>query len=159
MSDKGWIKLHRRIQDHWIYQEKRQFSRYEAWIDLLMMANHKDNKSLIDGELLTIKKGQLITSIRKLCNKWDWSNTKVKNFLELLQEDEMITYKSDTKKTVINICNYNVYHDNEVDKNDTEATQRRHESITETYQKHTNKNVKNVKNDKNEKNNKYIRLL
>jgi len=141
MSDKDWIPLHRRPQDHWIYQEKRQFSRYEAWIDLLMMANHKDNKSLIDGELVTVKKGSLITSIRKLCDKWNWSNTKVNNFLRLLQEDEMITYKSDTKKTVINICNYSVYHDSTDDENDAETTQKRQWNIDE--------NKENVINRKN----------
>lgn len=151
MSKKGWIKLHRRIQDHWIYQEKRQFSRYEAWIDLIMMANHKDNRVLIDNELINVEKGQLITSIRKLCDKWNWSNTKVSNFLNLLQEDEMISYKSDTKKTVINICNYSSYHDSSNKENDTEASHERHESISEAYQKHTNKNVKNYKNVKNDK--------
>ena len=148
MSNKGWIKLHRRIQEHWIYQERRQFSRYEAWIDLLLMANHRENRVLIDNELITVEKGQLITSIRKLCDRWDWSNTKVSNFLKLLQKDEMISYKSDTKKTVINICNYSVYHDSESGENDTETTRKHNGNISEAYQKHTNKNVKNVKNDK-----------
>ena len=150
MSNQGWVKLHRKIQDHWLYQEERQFSRYEAWLDLIMMANHKDNKTLIDGSLKTVKKGQLITSIRKLCDKWNWSNTKVKNFLNLLQDDEMIDVKSDTKKTVITIVNYTTYHNIDNEK----TTQERHESDTEATQKHTNKNVKNVKNDKNVKNNK-----
>lgn len=148
MSNQGWVKLHRKIQDHWLYQEERQFSRYEAWLDLIMMANHKDNKTLIDGSLKTVKKGQLITSIRKLCDKWNWSNTKVKNFLNLLQDDEMIDVKSDTKKTVITIVNYTTYHNIDNEK----TTQERHESDTEATQKHTNKNVKN---DKNVKNNNY----
>lgn len=125
---KGWIKLHRKIQDHWIYQEKRQFSRYEAWLDLIMMANHKDNKTLIDGELITIKKGSFITSKRELGRRWDWSNSKVDKFLELLKSDDMIDYKSDTKKTVITIGKYDTYHDSEKEK--------RHENETETNQKH-----------------------
>src|SRR5690625_2227462 len=145
MSLQGWVKLHRKIQDHWIYQEKRQFSRYEAWLDLIMMANHKDGKTLIDGKLEHVKTGQMVTSIRKLCDKWDWSNTKVTNFLKLLESDGMISYKSDTKKTVITIDKYSTYHEGERE----ETTQKHIRSISETYQKHTNKNVKNDKNDKN----------
>ena len=138
MSSKGWIKLHRKIQDHWLYNEKRKFSKYEAWLDLLLMANHQDRDVLIDNEISEVKKGDLITSIRTLCERWEWSNTKVKNFLELLQKDSMISYKSDTKKTVITIVKYGVYHDSDSEK----TYQKHHENDTETHQKHTNKNLR-----------------
>lgn len=142
MGVKGWIKLHRKIQDHWIYQEERIFSRYEAWLDLIMLANHKDNKSLIDGELMTVEKGSFITSKRKLGVRWKWSNTKVDNFLKLLEQDGMIEQKSDTKKTVITIAKYEVYHELEKEK--------RHENETETKQKHnrneTETNKQELKN-------------
>ena len=90
----GWIKLHRSIRDNWLYKEKRQFSRFEAWIDLLLEANHKDNRFPLGNEIVECERGQLVTSIRKLENRWGWSNTKIKNFLNLLQEDEMIDRKS-----------------------------------------------------------------
>ncbi len=141
----GWIKLHRKIQEHWIYQEKRVFSRYEAWIDLIILANHKDNKTLIDGQLEIVKRGQFITSIRILCARWDWSNTKVINFLKTLESEKMIIQKSDSKKTVVTIINYEVYHARDSE----ETTQKHFKNDSETFQKHTNKNVKNVKNDKN----------
>lgn len=140
----GWIKLHRKVKEHWIYQEKRVFSKFEAWIDLLTRANHKDNKVVLGNELIDIKKGELITSIRKLCDEWKWSNTKVISFLNLLQKDEMIVYKSDTKKTVVTIVNYGIYHDSEIE----ETSQKHHDNDTEASRKHTDKNVKNVKNDK-----------
>lgn len=141
----GWIKLHRSIQNNWIYKEKRTFSKFEAWIDLLLEANHKDNRLPLGNEIVECKRGQLIISIRKLCDRWNWSNTKVKNFLNLLQNDNMIDYFSDTKKTVISIENYDFYQG----ANDTETFQERHENDTKATRKHTNKNVKNVKNDKN----------
>src|SRR5699024_7281455 len=135
IMQQGWVKLHRKIQDHWIYKEKRVFSKYEAWIDLLFMANHKNNKALIDGELINVEKGQFITSVRKLCDKWSWSNTKVNNFLKMLEKDGMITKKSDTKKTVITLVNYTFYHESDNEK----TSQKHHESDTEASQKHTNK--------------------
>ncbi len=140
----GWIKLHRTIRENWLYKEKRVYSRFEAWIDLLLEANHKDNRFPLGNEIVECKRGQLITSIRQLCDRWNWSNTKVNNFLKLLQDDGMIAYFSDTKKTVITIENYNIYQD----KNDTETLQEHHESDTLTSREHTNKNDKNVKNDK-----------
>ncbi|KMN57355.1 MULTISPECIES: hypothetical protein [Bacillus] len=141
----GWIKLHRSVQDHWIYQEKRKFSKYEAWLDLLMMASHKDNKFVLGNELYDLKRGEFISSIRKLGERWSWSNTKVTQFLDLLKKDEMIDFKKDTKKTLITIVNYGVYHDSDEEK----KTVIEHKNDTKATQKHTIKNEKNVKNEKN----------
>ncbi|MEC0886816.1 Replication protein O [Bacillus atrophaeus] len=141
----GWIKLHRSVQDHWIYQEKRKFSKYEAWLDLLMMASHKDNKFVLGNELYDLKRGEFISSIRKLGERWSWSNTKVTQFLDLLKKDEMIDFKKDTKKTLITIVNYGVYHDSDEEK----KTVIEHKKDTKATQKHTIKNDKNVKNEKN----------
>lgn len=97
-----------------------------------MMANHEDNKILLGQELILVKKGSRITSIRKLKEKWKWSNTKVTTFLKMLKDDGMIDYKSDTKKTLITIINYDNYQDTEKKKrhkNATETPRKRHESI------------------------------
>lgn len=143
----GFIKLHRKIQDHWIYQEKRKFSRYEAWLDMLMMANHKDNKFLLGNELVEVKKGSFITSELKLMEKWDWGKAKLRSFLEMLEKDGMIVKISDRKKTTINICNYCIYHGSDSEN----RPQTDHEQTTSRPSADTNKNVKNVKNDKEEK--------
>lgn len=140
----GWIKLHREVRSNWLYQEKRQFSKFEAWVDILLEVNHKDSKVLIGSELVEVKRGQTITSIRQLCGRWGWSNTKVKQFLLLLEEDGMAFVKSDTKKTVITVEKYDFYQQSEEEK----TTEKHHGNDTETSQKHTNKNVKNEKNDK-----------
>ncbi len=147
---KGWISLYRSIQDHWLWREK-PFSKGQAWMDLLLSANHQDKKIVFDSNLIEVKRGQFITSIRKLCDRWGWSNSKVKKFLELLQGDGMLTYKSDTKKTTINIEKYELYQSSNDTKNDAKASQKHHRNATETPQKHTNNNDNNVNND-----NKYI---
>ncbi|WP_313568794.1 hypothetical protein [Acetoanaerobium noterae] len=143
----GWIKVHRSIQEHWLYQEKRVFSKYEAWLDMIMLTNHKDNKFLLGKELIEVERGSFVTSELKLMDRWNWSKTKVRNFLNLLEEDKMILKKSDKKKTTITIVNYNDYQDKE-------TTPRPHEDHTKTIrrpQENTNKNEKNDKNDKNDK--------
>lgn len=55
MSNKGWISLHRSVTDHWLFDEDRKFSKFEAWIDLLLMVNHTDKKMMLGNELITIK--------------------------------------------------------------------------------------------------------
>ncbi len=139
MADKGWIALHRNIREHWVYQEKRVFSKYEAWLDLLMDANHQNNKFLFDGQLIEVNRGEFITSVRQLCERWGWSNTKVNRFLEMLEHDQMLIRKSDSKKTAISIVNYDFYQRYE----SKETTQKRQQNDAETTQKHTNNNDNN----------------
>lgn len=139
----GWIKLHRKIQDHWIYQEKRKFSRYEAWLDMIMMANHKGNRFLHGSELVEVERGQFITSELKLMDRWDWGKNKLRLFLDLLEKDGMIIKKTDRKRTAITICNYGLYHDSET-KDGPQADQSRTDSGPSAD---TNKNVKNDKNE------------
>ncbi|UII56244.1 Replication protein O [Cytobacillus spongiae] len=113
-------------------------------MDLLMMVNHEDKKAVLGNEMIEVKRGQRITSIRKLCDKWSWSNTKVTQFLNLLQNDGMIYLKSDTKKTVITIANYDSYQSREEGK----TIQNRRDNSTKQTEKRTNKNNKELKNDK-----------
>lgn len=151
MAEQGWIKLHRCIRSNWIWNDK-PFSRGQAFLDLLLMVNHEDKKIIFNGSLTEVKRGSCITSIRKLGDKWGWSNKKVKMFLDQLQSDKMITYESNTKRTLVTIEKYDLYQSKETPKEQqstTEETQKHIKSITEAYQKHTNKNDKEyIKNDK-----------
>ena len=147
----GWIKVFRKILNHWLWEDK-PFARGQAYIDIVLKANHSENTKCFNGNLITINRGEIITSIRELCTDWGWSNSKVKKFLTMLEADKMIEVKSDTKKTVIKVLNYGKYQGVDNVKNDTETSQKHIKSISEAYQKHTNKNDKNVKNIKNEKN-------
>ena len=151
----GWISLHRSIQKHWLFEEKRKFSRFEAWIDILMMVNHTDNKIMHDGDLITVKRGQRITSLRQLGERWSWSITKVDKYLKTLESDGMLVVKKDTKKTVLTVVNYDDYQDEDLKKrrrNDSEKTEKKHRSNTEKTQKKTNNNDNKENNENNDDN-------
>lgn len=107
----GWIKLHRRIEKHWLWPHDEPYSRSEAWEDLLMAANHKENSILFRDELIHIKRGEFVTSIRKLSDKWTWSRKRVSRFLKRLEKEEMVTQKRSQRYTRINITNYSRYQD------------------------------------------------
>lgn len=151
----GWISLHRSIQKHWLFEEKRKFSRFEAWIDILLMVNHTDNKIMHDGDLITVKRGQRITSLRQLGERWSWSITKVDKYLKILESDGMLDVKKDNKKTVLTVVNYDDYQDGDFKKRhrkDSEKTEKKHRSNTEKTQKKTNNNDNKENNENNDNN-------
>ena len=108
MTKQGWIALHRKIQDHWLWDDK-PFSKGQAWVDLLLLANHSDKKFLLGNDLVEVKTGSFITSELKLMDRWGWGKSKTRAFLDMLQKDEMIVKISDRKKTTITIVNYSDY--------------------------------------------------
>ena len=138
----GWIKVYRDLEKHWLWEDK-PFSRGQAFINLLMMANHQDNKILFNGDLIEVKRGQRITSLRKLSEEWGWSTKKTKKFLELLEKDNMVTVKTDNKKTLVTIVNYGVYQDG----GNTEETQRKQEGNSEETERKFKRNSKENKQE------------
>ena len=72
----GYIKLYRAIQDCWLWTAER-FSMGQAWIDLLLMVNHADRKTMYEGKLIVVPRGQFITSIQKLSVRWKWNRQSV----------------------------------------------------------------------------------
>ena len=146
MSNQGWISIHRKLRDNPIWTEKRVFSKAEAWIDVLFMVNHKDNKFLLGNTLVEVKRGSFITSELKLMEQWRWSKSKVRAFLELLQSDKMIVKKSDNKKTTLTVVNYEGYQDSPTIK----EPQKNHKQTSKGLQKDTNNNVNNENNENKE---------
>ena len=152
MMAEGWVKLHRKLMDNDLWKEK-PFSRGQAWVDLIMLASHKDKEFLFDSVYLPIYKGEIITSKRKLGTRWGWSNSKVDKFLFELEKVKILSVKSDTKKSTLKITNYEQYQGfdsiYEVEKTTGKATRKRQSNDTQATPKRTINNVKNIKNEKN----------
>ena len=142
MSDRGWIKIYRKMQDCWIWEDKEPFDKRSAWIDLLLTANHSDTKILFNGELIVVNKGQILTSIRKLSDRWKWSYDKCVRFLNLLQNDGMLRKECDKSRTLLTIENYGIYQDVP---STLECTDRTPISEPTEHPQVINKNVKNDK--------------
>ncbi len=142
----GWISLHRKIQEHWLWEE-RPFSKGQAWIDILLLVNHEDGKVFMDGELIEVYRGEHITSEPKLAERWGWSRTKVRNFLDLLEKEGMIkNIKEGRKRTRLRVLNYNVYQDNLNNRKTTEEQEKDNRKTTEEQQKNINNNDNNDNN-------------
>jgi hypothetical protein len=105
----GWIKLHRSIQNNWLFTEKRKFSKLEAWIDIILTCNHSDNKVMIKGKLYDVKRGQSILSLDSWSKRWDWDKSSVRRYFGTLQKEAMIVYTSDNITTHLTVCKYEDY--------------------------------------------------
>ena len=114
----GWVKIHRKIRDNWIWDNADYL---KAWMDLIFRANYDDSRMLFDGEIKELKRGQFVTSIRKLSEAWGWSKDRTLKFLRLLEADNMIKKDSDTKRTLITIENYEFYQVNQDTNNDGDS--------------------------------------
>lgn len=106
MANGGWIKLHRKIQENWIWQDPEKL---RAWLDILLMVNHEDKSVPYNGKMVMIKSGQKLTSIYKLAERWNWSKHRVYRFLDLLKQDQMCRADSTTGGTIITVINWEFY--------------------------------------------------
>jgi len=138
----GWIKIYRQLTLNNIWTEE-SFSRGQAWIDLLLLANHKDGIVRVRGIKIPVLRGQVGWSELKLADRWKWSRGKVRRFIRELENEKMVVQHKNRKTSIISILNYEFYQCNDTTDSTTDGQQI-------VQQTDTNKNVKNDKNDKNE---------
>lgn len=126
----GWVKIHRGLLDNELWSDK-PFAKGQAWVDLLLMANHKDKNVLIGNRTEMVERGSFITSELKLMERWGWGRKKVKLFLNFLENEKMIERNANNKRTAITIVNYGFYQDFDV----KEEQQKDSKRTTEEQQK------------------------
>lgn len=103
----GWIKLYRKVMDEEWLEEK--FTRGQAWIDLLMLANFEKREFWVRGNQVVVERGQLGYSMVKLASRWGWGAERVKKFLNDLKKRGQIEYQTSSVTTLITILNYEEY--------------------------------------------------
>lgn len=131
----GYIKLYRGLEDNplWTFDV---FSKAQAWIDLLLLTNHKPGHiRLKNGEIVQINRGECGWSMESLAKRWQWSRGKVKRFFDYLKNEKMIQQTDIPKVTIIKVLNYERF------QNDTSNG---HQIV---HQTDTNNNGKNDKNN------------
>lgn len=109
--ENSWIRLHRKIMDDPLYFAE-PFTKMQAWIDLLLLANFADRVTFIRGNRVTIKRGQVAYSREWFSGRWRWSRGKTDRFLDMLERENMIGRQKSAVITCISILNYDTYQDN-----------------------------------------------
>lgn len=143
MDNQGWIKIHRQLLDNEIWEYER-FSRAQAWIDLLLLANREEKKFSLRGVDIIAERGQVVRSVVGLAKRWQWNKRTANRFLSWLESRGMIHCKSDNVCTYISINNYDTYQYNtpqDAQQSAQQSAQRLHSRV------HTNKNEENDKKE------------
>lgn len=140
----GFIKLYRQLQEHKLWLAE-PFTKGQAWVDLILMVNHKKGQWFNGATHEEIDRGCIITSEVKLAERWKWSRKKVRNFLEMLSKAQMLEQNKNSKRTYLKIIQYCVWQDTGTAK----EHQKNNGGTTEEQRGNTNKNVKNDKNENN----------
>ncbi len=112
-KDNGYIKLFRKMQENFLWKESREFSKAEAWIDLLLEAQYRDKPTNIIVKLTNYiqNQGETFKTMKTWAKRWGWSRSRVRRFLTLLKNNQMIDYKTDHQTTKITINNFKGYGD------------------------------------------------
>lgn len=103
---KGWFKVYRSLDEHWISQDMEKLGR---WTWLLMKAAHEDTKVVEGNKVIELKRGQLIASLSLLEAKWGVTRKTVMRFMDVLEREEMLHRQVHQGVTIITICNYEGY--------------------------------------------------
>ncbi len=138
-ANNGWIKLHRKITDDPMYFSET-FTRMQAWIDMILLANYSEGFFYIRGNKVTVNRGQIGYSQESLAKRWKWSRGKVRRFLKQLENDGKIVQQKSSVITLISIVNYDAY---QSDGTTDSTTDGRQTDINKKNKKNKNLNCPN----------------
>lgn len=105
----GFLKLSRKVFSNFLWQEKRQMTRFEAWLDLIQTAAYAPETVLAEGRRLNLRRGELVASVRYLGVRWNWDKNRVSRFIDLLRSEAMIETRNETGISIIKLCKYELY--------------------------------------------------
>lgn len=111
---RGYIKLYRKSEENPLYFSE-VFTKWQAWSDLILIANHSEKTLSIRGNLIKINRGQIAHSEASLASRWKWSKNKVRRFINYLKTEQQIEQQQSNILNVLTIKNYDLYHSNEKD--------------------------------------------
>jgi hypothetical protein len=134
MAQCNYFLINRSLKNHPLWLSE-PFTRGQAWVDMIMLANFCDAWILVRGVKVEVKRGQLGWSETKLSERWGWSRSKLRAFFKLLENDQQIEQQKNNVTTLITIINYETYQQKE------QQTEQQKDSrkTAERQQKDTNK--------------------
>ena len=109
MENTGFTKSYRAKWQNPIF---RNLLEAGIWAWLCDTAVWEETRIRFNGELITLQRGQLLTSIRFISKGFDIGEQKVRTFLDHIESDGMINTQPTHKGTLITICNYEKYQQN-----------------------------------------------
>lgn len=130
----GWVKLHRKLLEWEWYEDAHMV---HLLVHLLLTASHEERRY----KGLTIKRGQVVTSIKELAEALGASETSTRRRIKRLKSGGFLTIKVAHRITTITICNYDSYQTKEKSSGEIVAEKRR-KNGGKVAESHNNRNNK-----------------
>ena len=144
-KDNGYIKSFRPSEDDEFYFDE-PFTKWQAWHDLLFLAEWKDRRFMIRGNIVNAKRGCVYVPQVKLAERWMWSRNKVTRFLNLIEKLGRVKQQKSNVINCISIVNYKKYQSSETS----------NETSSETSNETSNETSSETTLNEDNKLNKYI---
>lgn len=130
--------------DEPLWKEPREYSRAEAWLDLIQSARFESSQEIFNNRVIDVRMSEVVASRRYLEARWGWGSSKVSNFLDYLRKNHLITVRQTSGQTILTICNSAIYKDGQTTErtSDKPATNQR-----QTSDKPNNKKEKKEKKE------------
>lgn len=123
----GWFAMNRAMFSHPIFEGKPY--RVAAWAWILGTAAWKDTSQDANGQAVTVKRGQLLTSYRQMSDKTGVPVQHLRTLINRLRGEHAIDTDTNTGRLLITIRNYDKYQSSGEPANtakNTAATQQQH---------------------------------
>jgi len=145
----GYLKMARILKDSAVFNNEKWL---KVWIWCLIKANHQPtNVPVQTGRGTTVVKlqrGQFIFGRKKAAKDLNMKPSTVRNILEKLKNLRNLDTQPDTHFTIITICNYDFYQDDDNYKGQAEGQPKDRQRTGKGQPKDTDNNEKNVNNEK-----------
>ena len=112
--DNSFIKLYRKIQDNWIWDNPLYL---KCWIDMLMRASIKPSSMLLNNQIIEVNRGEIVFSQRNFAKRNNMSRQQLRTFLTKLEKSKMIRLKSNPDVTHLILVGYSTYNDSKLTQN------------------------------------------
>ena len=83
------LAIHRSLYEHAFWTERRIFSRFEAWLDLILRSSND---------------GTAMIYLRELCTTWGWSRKRIRRFMTYLDDKHLMSF--DIKSGIVCLKSY-----------------------------------------------------
>lgn len=105
---RGYIKFWRCSQDNVLYFSE-PFTKWQAWQDLVLLANHTNRLVSFRGIMVKVNRGQVAAGEEWLSERWKWSRGKLRRFLLFLETEQQIVQQKTKVIGIVTILNYQLY--------------------------------------------------
>jgi hypothetical protein len=140
----AYFKVARSLLEKQLWTSEK-FTRGQAWVDLIGLANWKEGFIRVRGIRYTVERGQCGWSQQSLAARWKWSRGKVRRFLDEMESVNNIVQQNNNITSIITIVDYDLYQDKPGSNGTADSTTNDTANGQQTVQQTDTKKLKELK--------------